>query len=101
MPPTQDELVAALVASVRQESAGHGEACYYCGEPCDATATDKGLWPVPFARGGVDTWQHASCVWGQLVENCEQMSMTDDTVINGQTIVAGQYAYRRLGPAIG
>lgn len=48
---------------------GEGEACYYCGKPCDALTGNASLWPVALPHKddpGVMKWHHVKCVSERL-----------------------------------
>lgn len=48
---------------------GHGEACFYCGEPCSNLAGDPGQWPLIFAQAdetGIARAHHVECVVSRL-----------------------------------
>ncbi len=70
------EIIDAEYAAARpvppQPGQGHGEPCYYCGEPCSSVAGNPGKWPlVLFHRDepGKPKWHHAGCVAARLIEN--------------------------------
>lgn len=51
------------------EREGHGQPCYYCGEPCDGFAGEPSRWPVGLPHKeapGVVKWHHAGCVMERL-----------------------------------
>jgi hypothetical protein len=59
---------AALTAAERVRCVspeGHGEPCYYCGNPCSVLAGDANEWPLPLSHEdnpGVMKWHHTGCV---------------------------------------
>lgn len=62
-----------MTIKIAEEAAnGHGEPCYYCGEPCNSLAGDPGLWPIPLAHKddpGCVKRHHIRCVSERLIEN--------------------------------
>lgn len=61
------------VAALREKSAGmqgHGEPCYYCGEPCDSLTGNPSMWPIPLCHSdepGRVKRHHSGCVSRRLI----------------------------------
>lgn len=65
----RDELRAELAKANGLQ--GHGESCYYCGQPIDNLAGDPGRWEVGLCHAddpGVVKRHHAACVDKRITE---------------------------------